>query len=66
MKISMMRHCTGEAYHVIIMAVSGKWAMVRRKGAMPFCVMVKELEVNTTTGIEATPTNSAGREGCEK
>jgi hypothetical protein len=33
------------------MAVSGKWVMVRRKGAMPFCVMVKEMEVNATTGV---------------
>lgn len=28
---------------VRIMAIAEGWAMVRRKGAMPFCVMVKEL-----------------------
>ena len=31
-------------YEVKVMAVADGWAMVRRPRAIPFCVMVKELE----------------------
>lgn len=43
MKLAHMRHCTGQTYEVRVLAVSGSWAMVRRKGAMPFVANVKEL-----------------------
>lgn len=44
MKIALLRHCSGAVFPVSVMAVSGKWAMVRCKGAIPFCVMVKEFD----------------------
>ena len=50
MKYRNLWRWRGVAFPVQVMATSGNWAMVRRKGAMPFCVMVKELEVNATTG----------------
>lgn len=36
-----------ERREVVVMAVAGTWAMVRRKGCMPYTAMVKELEPPT-------------------
>ena len=37
-------HERAEDIPVRILAIAGNWAMVRRPGCMPFCVMVKELK----------------------
>ncbi len=39
-------HTFIEERDVVLMAISGTWAMVRRRGAVPYVAPVKELFVN--------------------
>lgn len=57
MKIALLKRKGIGTFPVQVMAVSVTWAMVRRKGAMPFCVMVKELNDPTPSIPTPEPKN---------
>lgn len=38
------KYFEGYEFEVIVMAIVGKWAMVRRKGASPFIASTRELK----------------------